>query len=153
MYVATVIALMGVLPVVSIIVDGLFFAGWSDLVFLIGKWFVFWAGGVMLLLAGLRQVLSPEFSARTIFATNDPGALKIVAELGFGTASIGLLGVLSLLRPEWVLPAAIVSGLFYGLAGAKHVANRERNAAEDVALVSDLAIFAVLAIFVVLKAV
>jgi diacylglycerol kinase len=46
------------------------------------------------------------------------------------------------------VPAAIVGGLFYGLAGLGHVVRKERNFKEQAALVSDVAIFLVLAVFV-----
>jgi hypothetical protein len=45
------------------------------------------------------------------------------------------------------VPAAIVGGLDYGWAGAGHVLRAERNAKEQIALVSDFAIFVLLAIF------
>ena len=62
---------------------------------------------------------------------------------------MGTLGLLSLALPEWVVPAAIAAGgLYYGLAGIGHVLHAERNAKEQVALVSDLAIFVVFAIVV-----
>ena len=34
---------------------------------LIGKWFLFWAAGVRLMLAAFRQLFQPEFTARQIF--------------------------------------------------------------------------------------
>lgn len=146
MYYAMIIMLMGVLPVTSIVIERL--VDNADLVMLVGKWFVFWACGVRLLIAGIRQMLNPEFTARTIFDIADKGASKIVVELGFANAAMGLLSVASILRPDWVLPAAIVTGLYYGLAGIKHVFNAGRNRIETWATVSDLGIFVVLAIYV-----
>jgi hypothetical protein len=46
------------------------------------------------------------------------------------------------------VPAAIVGGLYYGLAGAGHLFRGHRNFAGQTALVSDFFIFAVLAVFV-----
>jgi hypothetical protein len=46
------------------------------------------------------------------------------------------------------VPAAIVGGLYYGLAGAGHTLRIDRNFNEQTALVTDLMIFAVLAVFV-----
>jgi hypothetical protein len=58
------------------------------------------------------QSFRPQFTAQSIFDIKDQGALAIVREIGFGK-----LGLASLIRPEWVVPAAIVGGLYYGLAG------------------------------------
>ncbi len=148
MYIVMVIGLMVVLPIASVIIEAWLHAG-ADLWLLIGKWFVFWAVGVRLLLAGVRQIAMPEFTAETIFETKDPGARKIVSELGFGNVSIGLIGLASLYWSSWTVPAAVCGGLFYGLAGLKHLQNGRRSTSENVATVSDLFIFAVLAAFLV----
>jgi hypothetical protein len=42
---------------------------------LIGKWFLFWAAGVRLMLAAFRQLFQPEFTARQIFKIEDADAL------------------------------------------------------------------------------
>ena|SRR5208337_31744 len=145
MYLAMIILLMGALPVASIAVEFAALHGGADLLSLIGKWFVFWPVGVRLILAGLRQVADPKFTAGTIFGVKDAAALTIVQELGFGNLSIGTLGALSLVHREWIVPAALTGGLFYGLAGIKHVLRSDRNAIENIATVSDLFIFVVLA--------
>jgi hypothetical protein len=147
MYFAIVILLMGVLPVASILAEWGFAHGGPDFVSLIGKWFVFWSVGVRLMLAGGRQIFNPTFTAEAIFGVKEKAALTIVQELGFGNLSIGLLGLLSLANPLWTVPAAIAGGLFYGLAGIKHLTNGERNAIENVAMISDLFIFVVLALY------
>jgi hypothetical protein len=145
MYLAMIILLMGVLPVASIAIEFAALHGEAGLLSLIGKWFVFWPVGVRLILAGLRQVADPTFTAATIFGVKDQAALTIVQELGFGNLSIGTLGALSLIYREWIIPAALAGGLFYGLAGTKHALRNDRNAIENIATVSDLFIFAVLA--------
>jgi hypothetical protein len=147
MYLPAIVLLMGVLPILSILAERFVFHGSGDLVFLVGRWFVFRAVGVRLAIAGIRQMTGPAFTAETIFRIHDQAALKIVQELGFGTFSIGLLGVLSVFETGWIVPAAITGGLFYGLAGIKHVLNGERNAYETIATISDLFIFAVLAAY------
>jgi len=145
MYLAAIVLLMGVLPIVSILIE--FFVPHSshDLLFLIGKWFVFWSVGIRLMLAGVRQIANPTFTADAIFGVKEKGALTIVQELGFGNLSIGLLAALALIRPDWIVPAAITGGFFYGLAGLKHLLKGDRNAIEDIAMISDLFIFVVLA--------
>ena len=47
------------------------------------------------------------------------------------------------------MPAAIVGGLFYGLAGAGHVFKNERNLFENVAMYSDLFVFVILFVYVI----
>jgi hypothetical protein len=145
MYLWVVVLLMGVLPVASIVTEADLLHGGADWTLLIGKWFVFWSVGVRLVLAGLRQIANPTFTAEAIFGVKDKGALIIVQELGFGTLSIGLLGVCALFNPGWIAPAAVAGGLFYGLAGVQHLRKGDRNANETVAMVSDLFIFLVLA--------
>jgi hypothetical protein len=142
-----VVALMGVLPIVSILVEHLLFSGGADLVALIGKWFVFWGVGCRLLITGIRQIADPTYTAETIFRIGDPSAQKIVAELGFGNVAIGTLAVLTIFKAAWVMPAAIAGFLFYALAGAKHVFNRDRTPPENVAMVSDIFIAVVLAAY------
>jgi hypothetical protein len=152
MYFLFVVLLMFVLPVVSTAVEALWFSGGAGLTFLIGKWFVFWTVGVRLLLAGIRQVSQPRFTAESIFDVKDPAADAIVREIGFANLSMGVLGLVSLGQPAWVVPAAIAGGLYYGLAGIGHVFRGDRNFNEETALVTDLMIFVVLAVFVVSRA-
>jgi hypothetical protein len=152
MYLASIVLLMAVFPVASILIET-YLRDTADLLFLIGKWFVFWGVGVRLALAGLKQISDPSFTAETIFGIKDPRALIVVQELGFANLSMGVLGLLSLRYPEWVRAAAITGGLFYGLAGFKHWIKGDRNSIENIAMISDLCIFAVLAAYVVAVAV
>jgi hypothetical protein len=148
MYLVSVVLLLLVLPVASIATEALRAQGTADVMLLVGKWFVFWAVGVRLIIAGVRQVVQPQFTAESIFAIKDRAALAIVREIGFGNLAMGVLGLASLARPGWLVPAAIVGGLYYGLAGFGHFAHGERNFKEQVALISDLLIFVLLAVFV-----
>jgi hypothetical protein len=145
MYLAMIILLMAVFPTLSVIIEFWILHSGADLLLLIGKWFVFWGVGVRLMLAGLRQIANPAFTADVIFGVKEKAALTIVQELGFANLSIGLLGALALLKAEWIVPAAITGGLFYGLAGVKHLIKGKRNRTESIAMVSDLWIFLVLA--------
>ena len=149
MYLLSIILLLLVLPIASIIIELIAHTN-GDLVFLIGEWFVFWAGGVRLFIAGIRQTAQPAFTAFEIFEITDKGAEKIVRELGFANLTIGLLNILSLVQPAWLIPAALVSGLYYALAGIGHVRNSGRNAKQTIALVSDLAVAVVLLGFVII---
>ena len=148
MYLLSIILLLLVLPILSIAVELVAHTS-TDLVFLIGKWFVFWAGGVRLFIAGIRQAAKPAFTASEIFELTDKGAEKIVRELGFANLTMGALSILTIIQPTWVVPAALTSGLYYALAGIGHVRNSGRNAKQTFAMVSDLAVAVVLLGFVV----
>lgn len=106
---------------------------------------MFWAVGIRLLLAGVRQVLQPSFTAATIFRITDPAAEKLVTEIGFGNLSMGLIATLSLLIPGWLVPAGIAGGFYLGLAGLKHLMNAHRTREENIAMISDLFVALVVA--------
>ena len=107
---------------------------------LVGKWFAFWAVGVRLFLAGVRQMAQPEFTAKTIFEIDDSASFAIMREVGFGNLPMGALGLASLIVSGWVLPAAFVGGLYYGLAGLGHWVRGHRNFAGRTAML-DIAAF------------
>ena len=134
MYVFVVLATMLVLPVASILAQ----AGNADLLTLIGRWFVFWAAGARLLVAGIRQIIAPRLTLDGIFGATDARALPLVQELGFWNVSIGVLCLLSLLYPAWLVPLALASGLFYALAGIKHSRSRQGSSEATLAMASDL---------------
>jgi hypothetical protein len=149
MYFALVALLLLILPVASIVTENSLSPQTAGAVLLTGKWFVFWSIGVRLFLAGVRQILQPRFTAEEIFAVRDPGSFAIVREVGFANLSMGVLGICSIVRIGWIVPAAVVGGLYYGLAGIGHLVRSEKNAKEYFALVSDFFIFLVLLGFVV----
>jgi hypothetical protein len=149
MYVVSVVLLMLVLPLVSIAIE-LSMGSHGGAVFVVGRWFVFWGAGVRLFIAGIRQVVQPSFTAG-LLGVKDSSALVVVRELGLANISMGLLSICSLFRAEWVVPGAIVGGLYYGLAGAGHVVHKDRSAHENLAMFSDLGIFVLLAVFVVMS--
>jgi len=111
MYFISVVLLLLVFPVASIAADLFWVHGTADPLALIGKCFVFWAVGVRLLIAGIRQVVQPRFTAESIFAIKDRAADAIVREIGFGNLAMGVLGLASMAKVSWVVPAAIVGGL------------------------------------------
>lgn len=98
------------------------------------------------------QTLHPSFTSSGIFRIADPAAEAIVRELGFANIAMGTLGLATILRPDWLVPAALACGLFYGLAGLGHVLRTGRSAKEAMALYSDLAAFALLAAYLVTRA-
>jgi hypothetical protein len=143
MYLAIIALTMVILPAGSVLIargaDPA--AAWIDI---IGLWFVFWAVGARLGLAGARQILRPEFTARDIFKLEGDGPLILVRELGFANLAIGVVGLLAALFPSFVLPAAIYASIFYAAAGAMHVREPQRSLNENVAMLTDLFAAAVL---------
>ncbi len=147
LYLAVVTLTMFVLPLGSTALEHALHPD-APLMAAIGKWFVFWGVGVRLTMAGARQFAQPEFTAREIFHLESSDALPLVRELGIANLATGVVGLLSLLAPSFVLPVAISAGIFYGVAGVRHIAQRGRSRNEAIAMVSDLFIFVVLAAFV-----
>jgi Family of unknown function (DUF6790) len=138
MYFVTVTLLTFVLPVASILLDHAMSATAVSWFALIGKWFVFWSAGVRLILAGLRQFYQPRFTARDIFGLKSDDALPVVRELGIANFSMGIIGVLALAKPSFVLPAAISAAIFYGIAGGRHALETRRTGNQTIAMASDL---------------
>ena len=147
MYFLSVLLLMLVLPAGSIAWEHLH--GAAPLMWLVGKWFVFWSVGVRLTIAGLRQQIQPRFTSKEIFGIESDDALPIVRELGVANLATGIVGLASLPKPGFVLPVAIAAAIFYGLAGIRHIASSHRNANENIALFSDLFAAVVFAAYVV----
>ena len=144
MYIAMVITLMLILPIVSIALE--FFArgpGAFD-VAIIDKWFVFWAVGVRLFIAGVRQIVQPRYTAETILGVKSPDAMLIVRELGIANTAIGSAGLGSLFFSGWTLPLAVVGATFYGLAGINHFMHKGRNKLQNAAMTSDFFASAIL---------
>jgi hypothetical protein len=109
------------------------------------KWMAFWAVGVRLGLAGLRQVVNPRFTAQAIFGVADPMALPIVREVGMANLSFAALALVSFAVPVWRLAAILAGGVYYGLAAAGHLGHKPGSKNETVALVSDVLVFLALA--------
>jgi hypothetical protein len=142
---------MFVLPVASILIE-LFAVKSSQLLLsVMGKWFVFWAVGARLLMAGLRQAIQPRFTAETILGIKGEEPLQVVQELGFANISVGTVGIISVFSSTWVMPSAVAGCLFYGFAGIRHVVRGRRNALETTAMASDLFLFGVLLVYIILE--
>jgi hypothetical protein len=135
MYLYAVVALLFVLPVLCTLFE--IMLGTSDIIATAGKWLVFWAAGVRLFIAGVKQSTQPGFTAQSIFGLDDERSYPFVREIGFGNLSIGTLGILSLAMPSWIVPAALVGGLYYLLAGYGHLGREHRNSLEQTALITD----------------
>ncbi|MCW5760601.1 MAG: hypothetical protein KIS90_12605, partial [Phenylobacterium sp.] len=145
LYIIVVAVTMLVGPAVSVGLDRALHPATPWLA-LVARWFVFWGVGVRLAIAGARQILQPGFTAREIFHIPGDEALVLVRELGTWNLAIGLLGLLSLAQPSFVLPTAIAAAIFYFAAGIGHVTAAERTLNETVAMTSDLGAALVLAV-------
>lgn len=109
-----------------------------------GKWFIFSAVGLRLLVAGIQQSVKPAFTAREIFHIQSSDSFPIVRELGFANLCFGLVGIISLFKPEWRMVSAFASGLYFGIAGLMHLIKKPVSANETLALWTDFIIFFVL---------
>jgi len=145
-YFSIVLLLMLILPIISIAVD-LQCNAIISLTQLTGKWFVFWAIGIRLFTAGLKQVIKPQFTLQDIFHISNPEGGVIVKELGFANICFGAAGIISIFIPEWRPAAAFTGGLYLGIAGINHVIKKPSGPNEVIAMVSDLFIFLVMAIY------
>ena len=148
MYFVQVILLLLIIPVASVTTEAVLSRHTVNIILLIGRWFAFWAVGVRLFIAGARQVVQPRFTAEEIFGIHEHASFAIVREVGFANLSMGLLGICSVIRIGWILPAALVGGLYYGLAGIGHIFQKGKNAKEYMAMISDGFVFLVLLAFV-----
>ena len=149
MYLFIVLALMLVFPLTSVVVETLVRDHSVLLWTVFGKWWVFWAVGVRLLLAGIRQIIQPRYTAETILGIQGEDVLPVVRELGFANVAIGSLGVGSLFFPGWVQPAAVAGMLFYGLAGINHCTHKTRNFKKNIAMTSDIFTACVMLSFII----
>lgn len=144
MYIFMIVALMFVVPIGCTIFE-VFQSNHGIFAFsILLKWFVFWAVGVRLLVAGLRQIVQPRYTAEKILNIKGEESKLLVRELGFGNTSIGCIAAATLQTPAWLMPAAIAGAVFYGLAGVNHFLRKARNLNENLAMVSDVMVAVVL---------
>ena len=146
MYIAVVALFMFVLPLGSMLAEHAL-PGGAPFMALIGKWFVFWSAGIRLVLAGARQLLQPEFTARNIFKIEGSDAFPLVREIAAANLALGAVAVASLWRRDFILPIALAAAIFYGIAGFRHALETDRGLNETVAMASDLFLFIVLAAY------
>jgi len=118
---------------------------------LLGKWFIFSAVGLRLFFAGIKQAADPTFTAKQIFHIDVTDSYPILRELGFANICFGLVGIVSLFKPDWRIVSAFASGLYYGIAGLQHLIKKPVSKNEQFALWTDLLIFILLLIYFVMK--
>ncbi len=149
MYFVMVIGLMVVAPLASIAVELAVAQGNADLLFVVGKWFLFWGAGVRLFVAGVSQVIRPQFTAQNILGETTAAANLVVQELGFANLGIGAASIAGAWVSGWAVPVAIVPAIFLTAAGLRHIAKKGKNSKELLALATDLLVGLVLVVFVV----
>ena len=110
-----------IFPAISVLAEYLIKPDEIFSITLVGKWYIFWAIGIRLFTAGLRQIIAPAFTAKSIFNIDNKECLVIVRELGFANISFGVLGIVSLILPQWRIVSASGSGIYYGIAGINHL--------------------------------
>jgi hypothetical protein len=144
MYIGAIAALMFICPAISVAADA---GGDGVTLALIGEWFVFWAVGIRLFSAGVRQIANPGLTSEGILGIQGSESWVLVRELGFANVAIGAVAIASKSRSEWRLAAALAGGIFLLLAGIQHVVTGARTREETIAMVSDLAIAVLMGIY------
>ena len=144
-----IILLMVITPALSVAIEAAASHHAVGIFGLTAKWFVFWAVGIRLFTAGMRQALQPRFTAAEIFEIPNPASHPIVREVAFGNLSMGTLGMCSLFHPGWLVPAAVVGGLYYWLTGLLHLVRKDKNVLEQTVMITDAFAFVVLLVVVV----
>ncbi len=147
MYLAVVALLMFILPVLTIGLEYMINSMPDPFMEVVGINFLFWAVGVRLFTAGIRQIIKPELTSEGILGIKDKGARQLARELGFANVSIGLIATLSLWNHAWQMPAALAGGLFLILAGIEHIPKKHRNFEENIAMYSDLFVGLIMAAY------
>lgn len=142
-YIISVTVLTFIVPAIGFVAE--YFATGTAFTFdLFGKWFIFSAVGLRLFFAGIKQVKDPAFTAKQIFHIDSPDSFPILRELGFANICFGLIGIVSLFKPDWRVVSAFTSGLYYGIAGIQHGLKGTSGINEKFALWTDLIIFGLL---------
>jgi hypothetical protein len=138
MYFIIVVLFLLVCPAASVVIQAAQGHHSFDDPVLIARWWTFWAVGIRLFIAGIRQVIQPRFTAEEIFRIREPNVFPLVREIGFANLSMGAIGICSLVRIGWVIPAAVAGGLYYGFAALGHITQKNKNVKEYTAMVSDV---------------
>ena len=148
-YIISVSIMIFVIPTIGFLAEHV--VGNTPLAFdLFAKWFIFSAVGLRLFVAGIRQSINPDFTAKEIFQIEDADSCTpVVRELGFANICFGVMGVVSLFKQEWREVCAIASGLYYALAALLHILRKPAGTNESFALWTNLIIFGMLLIYLI----
>ena len=147
-YMVSISVMIFILPIISFSIESLINKNEVNILVPIGKWFIFYAAGLRLFIAGIRQITKPAFTAREIFHFTTDESFPVIKELGFANVCSGLVAIVSLFLPAWRIISAFSSGLYYGFAGFAHLTKKPAGANERFALITDLIIFILLMIYI-----
>lgn len=147
-YIISIIALIFVLPLLSLFAEWLLRTNVINVASSAGKWFIFYAGGLRLFIAGIRQITNPSFTAKKIFHFKTDESFFVIKELGFANVCLGLTGVISICLMQWRVVSAFSCGLYYGLAGLGHFARKTAAGNEKFAMITDIIAFIILMVYV-----
>ena len=147
-YLAMNIFLLFILPFSSIMGEFIMEKEPLDWI-LIGKWFIFWAIGIRLFTAGIKQSSNPEFTASSIFKMKSSESFVVIRELGFANIALGVMGILSVINSNWRMLAAITGGLFFGLAGIQHLFKKPDSRNELIAMLYDLIVLLIIVLYLI----
>lgn len=112
-------------------------------------WFLVYAVGLRLLVAGLRQLIDPMFTLQKIFLIDDARSAKIVQELGIHNIALGSAALACVISQSSTLTIELMAGLFFGLAGILHLSRPNRSFNQTVAMISDIVIALTLLFFAI----
>jgi hypothetical protein len=135
----SVISFFYILPISCILIEIIAFSQ-TDIWWIMIKWFVFWGVGLRLFTCGMKQVISPEFTAKVIFEVEDSKSYSVIRELGFSNICAGLCGMLSLVYIKFRVVALFIGIVYYGLVLIQHAIRRKKNASEIFVTITDLSI-------------
>jgi hypothetical protein len=140
------ILLLFILPALSVVAEVIVEKESPDWM-VIGKWFIFWAVGIRLFTAGIKQSSNPEFTATKIFHLKTAESFVVIRELGFANIALGVMGILSVINSNWRILAAVIGGLFFGLAGLQHLFKKPDSRNEVIAMFYDITVLLVVLIY------
>ncbi len=149
-YIISITVLLFIFPVLSFFIERWVSSTTVNALASLGKWLVFYAAGLRLFIAGIRQATKPAFTAKEIFHFTGTESFPVIKELGYLNICAGLVGIISLFIPAWRIVSAFSSGLYYGFAGFTHITKKSAGANERFAMITDIIIFILLMIYVLM---
>lgn len=90
-----------------------------SMIYLICKWFIFWALGIRSFSAGIMQSINPSFTAKML--QTGTSNYVMIRELGFANISMGILAICSLFQSKWRSAASLCIGAFFAMCTFLHI--------------------------------
>ena len=149
-YLISVVALTIALPLLCTFIEWQY-TPYVPYLSLFAKWFLFSAVGLRLLMAGLIQLLRPEFTLHHIFKITDAKSTQLVQEIGLHNLILGAAAILtSLLFLQYQFIIALMGSAYFGSAGLLHMTRKHKSFNQQIAMISDLGITISIFIFLFL---